>query len=97
MSARFYVLYLKPKKGILADDARIVKQLNKAVDWIGIPPYTWILYSTSTPDRWYRRLKHFVHPDGNMFIAEVDLGHRSGWMGKKFWAWLKVCQRRSRT
>ena len=97
MSAKFYYLHLVPKKDILLDDDRIVKQLNRARNWISIPPYTWILYSTASADQWYQRFKKFVQPEGNLFICELDVtpGHRAGWMGKKFWNWLKQCLKRS--
>lgn len=99
MRSKFYFLHLRPKKDILPDDDRIVKQLNRALDWISIPPHTWVLYSTSTPDQWYQRLKKYVQPEGSLFICELDVtpGHRAGWMGKKFWAWLSKCRRRSKS
>ena len=57
MNAKFYLLHLRPKAGIQVGDDRIVKQLNRAMNWIGIPPYTWILYSTSSPEQWYQRIR----------------------------------------
>ncbi len=91
MKAKFYLLYLMPRTGLQPDDPRIGRQLNKALDWIGITPNTWILHSTSTPEKLCERFKGLVQPGGRIFVCELNLapGHRSGWMNGKFWTWIK--------
>ena len=96
--ARFYLLHLKPRKGILLSSQQLLGQLNKSIDWFHLAPNSWILFSTSSPEKWELRLRKLVRPDGNMFISVLDMSteNRNGWMGKNFWKWVRKNQVRSK-
>jgi len=63
--------------------------MNLANDWYRIKPDLWIVYSTSTPSKWYDRLGSLVKEEGRLFISELNVNNRQGWMVKGFWEWLK--------
>lgn len=85
--AKFYQVYLKPKNGIGAVD--IEKKMNLALDWFKYDNSNWILYSNSSIEKLMARLKPLCDPDGRLFICELTIENRNGWMSKDFWAWLK--------
>ena len=61
---------------------------SKALDWIRITPNVWILWTTSTPAQWYRRLKPILGSDDSMYIFGIDNNIRHGWGPKWVWEWL---------
>ena len=64
--------------------------MNKAVDWIRFAPNTWLAWTSSSPDRWYARLKPLLKSGDNILIYEVDMSRRSGNMPKAFWTFVKA-------
>ena len=80
-------VYISPAKGATRDD--VEKKLNLAVDWYRYARGAYIIYTTSSPDKWKARLIDLVKPDGRLFICKLDVGKRQGWMNKGFWEWLK--------
>jgi hypothetical protein len=85
--AKFYHIYIVPKNGV---DLDIVEaKMDLALDWFKYDKFLWVVYSTSDIKKWMTRLKHLVEPGGNLFICELNISGRNGWMSKDFWAWLK--------
>ena len=87
MSKTFYHIYATPKKGESIES--IEKKLDLAIDWFKYSKSVWIVYSTSDVSKWMKRLKPLVEPDGRLFICELNISNRNGWMNKSFWDWLK--------
>jgi hypothetical protein len=85
--AKFYHMYLVPKEGI--EQAEIERKLNLALDWFKYDESIWIIYSTATIEIWMKRLKPFAQAGGNLFICELNISNRNGWMSKDFWKWLR--------
>lgn len=84
---RFYHVYISQKEGITQDE--VEEKLNHALDWYRYNIGLYVVFSTSDMKTWMSRLKDFVEPDGNLFICELDVSNRNGWMNKDFWEWLK--------
>ena len=65
--------------------------LNKAKDWYRYAPNCWIIYTSLTPDTWYKRLSEItgIKTHTSFFICELDIESRSGWLKRDFWDWLK--------
>jgi hypothetical protein len=67
------------------DSDEFTATLNKAVDWIQFTPTSWLLWTTSSSEKWYARMKKYTKPGNRLFICEVNLDDRSGFMPKSFW------------
>lgn len=61
---------------------------DKALDWLRYAPNCWIVWTSSSPHRWYERLKSHLGPGDHVFICELNLTHRQGWLPKWVWEWL---------
>jgi len=85
--ATFYHIYIKPKEGISLED--VEKKMNLALDWFRYDRNCYVVYSTSDTDKWLERLKPLFYPKGRVFISELNIRNRNGWMTKDFWDWLK--------
>jgi hypothetical protein len=83
----FYSIYINPKKDSSIE--QVENEMNKALDWFRLNQSFWIVYSSSDVDQWMARLKKLVDPDGTLFICELNIENRNGWMTDKFWNWLK--------
>jgi hypothetical protein len=86
-SAKFYHISLIPKDGV--NSIAVEKKINLALDWIKYSETSWLVYSTSDVATWMTRLKPLAEPDGRLFICELNVKNRNGWMNKNFWEWLK--------
>jgi hypothetical protein len=65
------------------------KTFDLALDWLRYAPNCWIVYTTSTPQKWYDRLKPFMTESDTFLISKVDLTSRQGWLPKSCWDWIK--------
>jgi tRNA (Thr-GGU) A37 N-methylase len=63
-------------------------EFDKALDWIRIAPNVWIVWSTSSPNEWYTRLKPYLGPKDHLYIFGIDNRVRQGWAQKLVWDWL---------
>lgn len=61
---------------------------NKAIDWIRYTPTNWLLWTNRDAADWYRRVKPILDDGDHVFIAEVDLDQRAGWLPKSVWNWI---------
>lgn len=85
--ASFFIVYLNAKPNHSKDS--IKKKMDLALDWYKIDDKTWILYSSSDEEKLYGRLSPLAKEEGNIFICELNVSKRQGWMAKSFWKWLK--------
>jgi hypothetical protein len=73
------------------DLAALRPVLNKAIDWIRISPFNWVLYTSVDNLRWYERLKTHLTDEDLLFIVELDaakLADAQGLMPEYVWLWL---------
>ena len=61
---------------------------NKAVDWLRYAPNCWIVWTTSSAQTWYERLKPHLKQGDYLFIGRLNVSERSGWLPKWIWEWL---------
>ena len=85
--AAFYFVYFDRLAS--ATDEAVNEAMNKSLDWYRINKTTWIHYSSSDPEKIYARLAPLVKDTGNVFICELNIEKRQGWMKRSFWDWLK--------
>jgi hypothetical protein len=75
------------------DYTEIQKVLDKAVDWVQYAPNCWLVWTSSSPKRWYGRLKEHLNEGDHLFICEINIEERSGWMPKAFWDFIRSYQK----
>ena len=84
--ADFLHIYISPKAGVTQE--QVEQKLNLALDWYRYVPGVYLVYTTSSVDKWKARLIDLVKRGGRLFIAKLDITQRQGWMNKDFWEWL---------
>jgi len=84
---RYLNIFINPKAEFSRED--VEKKINLSIDWFRYNENTYIVYTTSTIDKWMLRLKPLVEPNGRLFICEMVTTNRNGWMQKDFWNWLR--------
>lgn len=89
---KFYHVYLLPKAGIQYSD--IEKKMNLALDWFKYDKNNWVVYSSASLDTLITRFKPLAEKEGRVFICELNIKSRNGWMDKDFWAWIRQNQNR---
>jgi len=84
--ADFYHVSIVPRPGISQD--RVQKTMDLAIDWYRYHDTCWILYTSSDATKWYGRLKGLVEPDGEVFIARLNMSDHFGYMSQELWDWI---------
>lgn len=85
--AHFIILNAAFKDAV--DDDKLTKVLDKGLDWVRIMPGCWLIWTTSSADRWYSRLREFSRPGNRISIFAVDAEDRSGFLPKSIWAFIR--------
>lgn len=60
-----------------------------ALSWIRYAPNCWIVWTSSSPGKWYRRLKPYVGDGDHLFICELNINNRQGWLPTWAWDWIR--------
>jgi hypothetical protein len=71
------------------DQTSFTATLDKGIDWVQITPTTWLLWTKSSAEKWYIRMKQYAKPGNRIFICEVNPEDRSGFMPSSFWDFIK--------
>jgi len=67
----------------------LIPVFDKALDWVRYAPNCWIVWTTSSHEQWYARLKPHLTDRDHLFISTLDLQHGySGWLPQVVWDWL---------
>jgi hypothetical protein len=61
---------------------------NKAKDWIRYAPNCWIVWTNRSANQWADLLKPKLGPEDSVFICQLDMTNRQGWLPKWVWEWL---------
>lgn len=83
----FIHIYIRPNKDTTKE--ALEQKLNLAIDWYRYESGLYVVYTTSTVEKWQERLLNLVKEDGRMFICELQMSTKNGWMNKDFWEWIK--------
>lgn len=84
---KFLHIYINPNKGISKEI--IENKISLALDWYRYDENLYVVYTTSTVSKWQNRLVNLVNNGGRLFICELNINQRNGWLNKDFWNWLK--------
>lgn len=70
-----------------------IKEIEPVFDlslsWVRYTPNCWIVWTTSSAQKWYDRLKSHLGIEDQVFICKLDLSERQGWLSKSVWKWLR--------
>lgn len=78
--------------GFNASEPRIdewIVVFNKAADWLRYAPNCWILYTGGSPETWFDRIKPHLKEKERVFICELNLSNRQGWLAESTWKWIQ--------
>ena len=84
---RYIHIYIKPSKGITIES--LEQKLSLAIDWYRYDVGLYVVFTTSSIEKWQERLINLVNVDGRLFICELQISSKNGWMNKAFWEWIK--------
>lgn len=68
--------------------AELIPVFSNAIDWLRYAPNCWIVWTSSSPQEWYQRLKPFLKEADRLFIVKIDMSVRQGWLEKNAWDWM---------
>lgn len=86
----FYLVSLIPNEGVSVK--QVQEELNKAHDWYRFADNSWIIVTSKSVAIWHRRLSPYAGGDGQVFVCELDIKNRQGWMSNRFWKWLRKAE-----
>jgi hypothetical protein len=79
------------------DLEELEETFDLALDWYRYAPNCWVVWTSSSPEKWYSRLQKHVDrrkkSGDTVFICELNIDERSGWMPHGFWEFVKSHQR----
>jgi hypothetical protein len=76
-------------EGRKAPTEEINKVLNKALSWVAYAPNCWMIFtSTEDANTWYTRLRKVVNRDDSVFVCELNIENRQGWLPRSVWKWI---------
>jgi hypothetical protein len=90
MAKRFIHIAFDFKSGL--DSEEVEKTLDKAIDWINVASNCWLVWTSSSPEKWYLRLKKHLASEDQLFVCEVNIANRSGLMSPAFWEFIAEYQ-----
>jgi hypothetical protein len=68
--------------------AAIQEILEKALDWVKYAPNCYLIYSLKDEDVWFRRLRKVLDEADSIFVVEVVIENRKGWLPRRVWNWI---------
>ncbi len=66
----------------------LLPTFNHALDWVRYAPNCWIVWTTSSAEKWYDRLKPHLTDNDHMLIVTLNLQDYSGWLPKWVLDWI---------
>jgi hypothetical protein len=87
MPGRF--LHISFNFKINPDLDELEETFDKALDWYRIDINSWVVWTSSAPEKWYSRVRKHLQDNDTVFICELKSDERSGWMPRRFWDFIK--------
>jgi hypothetical protein len=83
---KFYHVFLMPEAGV--DEQTIRERMNLATDWFRYSISMWILYSNASMAQLMTRFRSLAGQNGRLFICELNISNKDGWVDQAFIDWL---------
>lgn len=61
---------------------------NQAGNWLRYSNSCWIVWTSTDANGWYLRLAPQITAADRLFVCELNLQNKQGWMDKWIWDWL---------
>ena len=71
-------------------DERIIKVLNRAVDWVQVDPNSWLVWTSRNASTWYERFKPIMNEGDRVLIFGAHVENRAGYMPSAFWNFVRA-------
>lgn len=66
----------------------LLPAFDQALDWLRYAPNCWIVWTSSSAEKWYARLKPHLTGNDHMLIVTLNIQDYSGWLPQWVWDWL---------
>lgn len=86
---KYYHISINLKTGIILKNSLIKRILEEHVNWIKYMPNCYIVVSDDSIDTIYNKIKTLLDEGEHVFICELKLENRQGWLPKSVWNWIK--------
>jgi hypothetical protein len=73
----------------LRNEPAVDDEIGKALDSYQCASNSWVVWTSSSPDKWYARLERFLEDGDRLFICELNIENRRGWMPRPFWNFIR--------
>jgi hypothetical protein len=92
---RFLMVFLNQDKNI--KEFQIKNMMDKAQDWFHFKNSIWILYTSTSLEKWNERLQSFANEDGSFFISKLDIKESVNYqMPDGFLGWIEKQKKRKK-
>ena len=68
---------------------------DKATDWLRYAPNCWILCTGQSPKKWLNHIKPHLKEGERVFVCELNISNRQGWLSKSTWEWIRKTRLRT--
>lgn len=66
-----------------------IKDINFDTPWQHITETSWLVRTELTAQEIFDKLFTVFDKDNLIFISELNIDNRAGWLGKSSWEWIK--------
>lgn len=86
---QYYHISINLKTGLIVKNLQINKILEEQINWIKYMPNCYIVVSNGSIDSMYYKIKSLLGEGEHVFICELKLENRQGWLPKSVWKWIR--------
>lgn len=86
---KYYHISLNIERSPLKKYLNINVFMEQSLNYIKYMPNCYIMYTDLNIDEIYRNIKSVLEEDEHVFICEINLANRQGWLPKSVWKWIK--------
>ena len=88
MTKRFYIISYDLKNPG-RDYSSLYTAIKSDRDWQHPLESTWIVWTTESANDIYKTVKPTLDSNDPIFISELNIMDRQGWLAKSCWEWIK--------
>ncbi len=89
LEKQYYHISINLKTGLIVKNLQINRILEEHINWIKYMPNCYIVVSIESIDTIYNKIKTLLGEGEHVFICELKLANRQGWLPKSVWKWIR--------
>ena len=86
---KYYHISLNIERYPLKKYLKINTFMEESINYIKYMPNCYIMYTDICIDKIYRNIKSILDEGEHVFICELNLANRQGWLPKSVWNWIR--------